>query len=300
MNLHQYDLNLLVIFNMIHQELHLTKAGEKLNMSQPAMSQALKKLREVFQDPLFVRNGKTMIATEKARQLAPQVSQIVSLTLKTFQDKGSFDPATSNRSFALSMSDYTEMVMMPRLFKRIQEVAPHVKIESSHLSSKDYQQSLDSGDVDIILSCSLHFKANSFQQFLFDDYEVVIVRSDSRILKDPLTLERYVEFKHAQFKWMAGDNEIDQKLRALQLQRSVVLEVQHEMVLPLVLQNIDILVNLPKRMAIEFNKLVPLEILEIPLPKIEYHFSQHWHERNNQDPAHAWLRKEIYSVANSL
>lgn len=300
MNLHQYDLNLLVIFNMIFHELHLTKAGERLNMSQPAMSQALKKLRELFEDPLFVRNGKVMIATERAEQLAPQIKQIISMTRKAFEDKGSFDPATSNRSFTLSMSDYTEMVMMPRLFKRLQKVAPNIKIETGHLSCKDYQQSLDNGELDIILACSLQFKANSFRQLLFDDKEVVLVRKDSPALKEPLTLKKYVSYKHAQFQWLDGENSIDRELRELNLERQIVLEVQHEMVLPLILNDADVLVNMPNRMAKLFKELLPLEIIEMPITPIEYQFYQHWHERNQQDPAHSWLRKEILEVARTL
>ncbi len=300
MNLHTYDLNLLVIFKMIYQELHLTKAGELLNMSQPAMSQALKRLRDTFQDPLFVRSGKVLIATERAHQVAPQVVQIVKMAEKAFQDRGAFNPAESKRTFKLTMSDYTEMVMMPRLFKRISEVAPRIKIESKHLSPKDYQVGLENGDYDIILACSLYFKANSYRQFLFDDREVVIVRSDSPVLKEELTLDRYISLNHAQFQWLDGDNEIDKQLKKIKLTRQIVLEVQHEMVLPLVLRNNDLLVNMPLRMAKLFRELLPLEILELPVKTLAYSFYQHWHERNHHDPAHHWLRQEIFQVSKSL
>ncbi len=300
MNVHKYDLNLLVIFDMIYQELHLTRAGTRLNMSQPAMSQALKKLRDTFEDPLFVRSGKDLVATELAQQIASQVKQVVSMAEKAFQDRGEFDPATAKRTFRLTMSDYTEMVMMPLLFKRIQNVAPNIKIESSHLSSKDYHSGLEKGDFDIVLSCALYFKANAYRQNLFDDREVVVVRADSPILQEKLTLEKYVSLNHAQFHWMEGDNEIDEELKRMNLERRVLLEVQHEMVLPLVLRNNDLLVNMPLRMAKLFKELLPLEILELPLKPIEYSFSQHWHERNHHDPAHSWLRQEIFQVASSL
>ncbi len=300
MNLHNYDLNLLVIFDMIFQEQHLTRAGTRLNMSQPAMSQALKKLRDTFEDPLFVRSGKELLPTERARQIASRVKQVISMAEKTFQDSGEFEPATARRTFRLTMSDYTEMVMMPLLFKRIQNVAPNIKIESSHLSSKDYHSGLEKGDFDIVLSCALYFKANAFRQYLFDDREVVIVRADSPILKEELTLERYISLNHAQFQWMEGINEIDDQLKSINLERKVVLEVQHEMVLPLVLRDNDLLVNMPFRMAELFKELLPLEILELPLKPIEYSFNQHWHERNHHDPAHSWLRQEVFKVAGSL
>lgn len=300
MNIHQFDLNLLVIFDMIYAELHLTKAGQKLNMSQPAMSQALKRLRDAFQDPLFSRDGKVLAPTARAHQIAPQVNQIVAMSQKTFMDKGCFDPLESTRTFRLAMNDYTEMVIMPRLFERLHEQAPHIKIESLHLSLDNYQKEMERGEVDIILTSSLCFGANIYQQSLFKDREVVIVRKGSPILEKELTLERFVRFEHAQFLWMEGIHEIDMELKKRSLERQLVLEVQHEMVLPLVLKNNDLMVNMPLRMAKVFKEFLPLEVLEIPLELKDYEFRQHWHERNHHDPAHQWLRSQIYDLSRSL
>ncbi len=300
MNLHQYDLNLLVIFDMIYSELHLTKAGQRLTMSQPAMSQALKRLRDTFQDPLFSRNGMVLVPTAQAHQMAPQVNQIVEMAQKTFLDKGSFDPEKSTRIFRLAMSDYTEMVIMPRLFKRLHKLAPHLKIECRHLSFNDYQSELDNGELDIVLACVIAFGANIYQQSLFKDREIVIVRKDSPALKKALTIERYVSFEHAQFLWMEREHQIDKELNKLGLKRPLVLQVQHELVLPLVLKNNDLLVNMPLRMANVFAEFLPLEILEIPLELTQYEFRQHWHQRNHQDPAHQWLRAQIHLLAQSL
>lgn len=300
MNLHQYDLNLLVIFDAIFKERHLTKAGEKLNMSQPAMSQALGRLRDLFNDPLFVRSGNEMVPTAQAKQIAPQVRQVLFLTEQAFTDRGAFDPSTSTRTFKLAMSDYTEMVVMPRLFKRLQTVAPNIRIESKHLSFNDYQAALDYNYLDLILACQLEFGANVYQQSLFQDKEVVVARADSPALKETLTLERYASYKHAQFQWFFDANVIDYELQRQNLTRRVVLEVQHEMVLPLILKDNEVLVNMPERMANVFKELLPLEILDVPLPMIRYQFQQFWHERSHNDPAHQWLRAEIKQLSDAL
>lgn len=299
MNLYQYDLNLLTIFDMIFRELHLTRAGKKLNMSQPAMSQALKKLRSIYQDQLFLRKGNYLVATERAQEIALQVGQIVELAKMSFENKAEFDPATSNRTFKLAMSDYTEMVIMPKLFKRIRNVAPHVKIENQHLTCQDYYQILSDGELDLVLA-SIDFVGSTYRQFLFYDHEVVIVRKDSKALKSPLNLERYIAYDHAQFQWIDEVHRIDQILNQQKRKRKIVLEVQHEMVLPLILQDNDLLVNMPLRMAQVFQKLLPLEILEIPVEICPYEFYQFWHERKHGDLAHSWLRKEIAAVAQSL
>ncbi|MBU2511192.1 LysR family transcriptional regulator [bacterium] len=297
MNLHEYDLNLLAIFDMIFTERHLTKAGEKLKMSQPAMSQALKRLRDTFQDQLFVRSGKELIPTTCAIRIAPQVKQIISLAKNTFFDRGEFDPANSSRTFRLAMSDYTEMIVMPKLFKRLQEYAPKIRLESKHLSPNDYKNVLEGDDLDIILGCSLQFGANIYQQALFEDEEVLIVRNDSPVLKAELTLERYITLKHAQFQWFEEINMIDRELKSHNLERNIVLEVQHEMVLPLVLKDNEIVVNMPRRMAKVFKEFLPLEVLDLPFKVNKYFVCQYWHERNHLDPAIKWLRSEIKQIA---
>lgn len=300
MHLHQYDLNLLIVFDHIFRERHLTKAGEQLNLSQPAMSKALGRLRDVFQDPLFVRSGKEMLPTACAERIAPQIQQVLHLTERTFLDRGDFDSSTSTRTFRMAMSDYTEMVLMPRLFKRLQTVAPHVRIQSEHLAHFNYREQLDNNSLDMILACGLDFGPNVLQQSIFQDREVIMLRADSPVLQEELTVKRYADLKHAQFRWFFEDYPIDIALEKLNLKRNVVLEVQHELVLPLVLKDNDLLVNMPERMALLFKDLLPLEIIPLPLSRINYNFRQYWHERNHHDPAHTWLRNEIKSVAEEL
>ena len=260
MNLHDYDLNLLAIFDMIYGERHLTKAGERLNMSQPAVSQALKRLRETLNDPLFVRSGKELIPTSCADSIAPQVRQIVQLARNTFEDKGDFRPAESTRTFRLAMSDYTEMVVLPKLFKHLREVAPNIRLECKHLNADQYRNALDGEGLDIILGSSLKFGANIFQQALFEDEEVLLLRKDSPVLKENLDMEHYTKLRHAQFQWFFDEVTIDAELRKHNLKRNIVLEVQHEMVLPLILQNNELVVNMPRRMAEVFRDFLSLEI----------------------------------------
>ncbi len=298
MNLYKYDLNLLTIFDMIFSKGHLTKAGEMLNLSQPAMSQALGRLREVFDDQLFIRSGKDMIPTSFAIKLAPKIREIMQLTEKTFIDRGDFDPVTSSRTFKLAMNDYTEMVIMPELFNQLQKAAPNIKIRSEQVSS-DYENSL-SHNLDFILGSDFDFGANVYQKSLFHDREVAAVRCNHPVLKKEFTPEVYASLKHAQFKNGTCSNTIDEEYSKIGLKRDIVLEVHHEMVLPLLLKNSDLVINIPERMAVLFREMVKFEIIELPLIVEDYNFCQYWHERNHKDPAHIWFRSFLSSIANSL
>ncbi len=300
MNLHNFDLNLLTIFDMIFTERHLTKAGKILNMSQPAMSQALKKLRESFGDPLFVRVGNELVPTDSANRLAPLVKQMMDTAKSALLDKGEFDPANSSRTFQLAMSDYTEMILLPKLFKKVREMAPSVKLQSRHLPLDDYRSMLESHDIDLILGCSLDFGANTYQQALFEDEEIIVVRTDSKAANEPLTIESLLELKHAQFKGKECPNILDSELACMDLERVIVLEVQHELVLPIVIQNNDVAINMPRRMAEIYQEMLPITILELPFTVTKYQFCQHWHERNHQDPASKWLRREVNEIAKEL
>ncbi len=298
MNLYKYDLNLLTIFDMIFSEGHLTKAGEKLNLSQPAMSQALGRLREVFDDQLFIRSGKEMIPSAFAIKLAPKIREIMHLTEKAFIDGGDFDPVTSNRTFKLAMNDYTEMVVMPPLFNQLQKTAPNIKIKSEQVSN-DYENAL-SQNLDFILGSSFSFGANIYQKSLFHDKEVLIVRSNHPVLSQELTPEVYASLKHAQFKNGSCSNTIDEEFNKIGLKRDIVLEIHHELVLPLLLKDSDVIINIPERMAILFKKMLPIEIIELPFFVHGYNFCQYWHERNHKDSAHIWFRSLLSSIAGSL
>ncbi len=301
MNLYQFDMNLLVIFDMIYTERHLTRAGEKLRLSQPAMSQALGRLRDMFEDPLFVRAGKQMTPTARAKLIAPQIKQVLHLAEQTLMDRGDFDPQTSTRTFTIAMSDYTELVLLPKLFRRLQKVAPQVRIKCKHLHDRDYQSAMDQNFADLMLGCVLDFGANVYQQSLFKDHEVVVVNADSQIVNQTLSPEAFVALKHCQFRLIETENrEIDVELEKVGLQREVVLEVQHELVLPLVLRDNDIVVNLPKRMAQVYAEFLPLAILPLPLETPFFEIKQHWHERDHEDPAHQWFRSEVKALAEDL
>jgi len=283
---------------MIFSEGHLTKAGERLNLSQPAMSQALGRLRDVFDDPLFIRSGKEMVPTAFAIQLAPKIKEIILLTEQTFLDRGEFDPSTSSRIFKLAMNDYTEMVIMPKLFNQLQKKAPNVQLRSEQIPN-NYQDALNN-NLDVILGSNIEFGANVYQTSLFVDREVIAVRCDHPILNKELTPEVYASLKHAQFKYDTCANTIDKEYEKIGLKRDIVLEVHHEMVLPLLLKGSDLVINIPERMAKLFKEMIPFEIMELPFITVDYNFRQFWHERNHNDPAHKWFRSFLSSVASSL
>lgn len=262
------------------------------------MSQALGRLRDVFDDPLFIRSGKEMVPTAFAIGLAPKIQEIIDLSEQTFLDRGEFDPSTSSRIFKLAMNDYTEMVIMPRLFNQLQKTAPNIQLRSEQIPG-NYQDVLNN-DLDVILGSNIEFGANIYQSSLFADREVIAVRCNHPILEKKLTPELYASLKHAQFKYDTCTNIIDKEYEKIGLKRDIVLEVHHEMVLPLLLKDSDLVINIPERMAQLFREMISFEILELPFITVNYNFRQFWHERNHNDPAHKWFRSLLSSVAGRI
>lgn len=301
MNLYSYDLNLLTVFHMIYSEQHLTKAGERLKLTQPAMSNALTRLREMFDDPLFVRSGKQMLPTPRAQQVAPFIEEILGLAEQALVIQKSFSPQTSKRTFRLAMSDYAELVIFPPLFKWLTQEAPGIRIESTHLPTKDQHRSLESLNIDLMIGEDLSQGPTLFKQALFKDREVCMVREGHPISQEKLTLEKYLSLTFAQFQMSDRyETQVDRCLREQGHSREINLQVHHELILPIVLMNTEMAVNIPERMAQLYQNFMPLERLTIPLELSQFEVCQYWFERDHHSPAHQWLRSGIKTLCENL
>lgn len=297
MNLYSFDLNLLTVFHTIYCEQHLTKAGERLRLTQPAMSNALTRLREMLDDPLFVRSGKQMLPTPRAKEIAPIVEEMLKHAEKALIVQEPFNPKTSEKTFRLAMSDYTELVVFPLLFKWLTAEAPKIKIESIHLPPKNQQEILRSQEVDLMIGENLSEGANVYRQVLFYDREVCMVRQGHPLTKGEFTIEKYLDISFAQFKISEQyETQADKQLKSLGQSRKVVLKAHHELILPVVLLNTDMAVNLPERMAQFYQQFMPLEYRPIPLELAAFDIKQYWFERDHHDPAHQWFRNGVKAL----
>ena len=293
-HLKNIDLNLLLIFDCIYQEQSITRAGERMGRTQSAISHALDRLRNLFDDPLFVRTSNKMRPTPRAQQLAGPIQ----MALKNIQDvlilPDRFSPAKLERSFTISMSDYCETVILPPLMRLLSLQAPLVKLEILAPATSDSQYGLDSGAFDLIIG-NKDVNTGIFQQKLFEDEFVCMVSSDHQEIKNELTLEMYQATSHIIFAPSGKKDRLEKSLRKQGVKRNVVLQVPHILVIPQILRDTPYLVTLPRKLA-EALDITFLRTLQQPLALPKMPVMQYWHEAMNIDPAHNWLRKMIYSA----
>jgi DNA-binding transcriptional LysR family regulator len=294
MNLAEFDLNLLVIFDAIYKEKNLTRAGQRLSLSQPAISHALNRLRSAFDDPLFVRHGYRMEPTPLTEELKENIKKVLELTERTLEDRGPFDPYRSTRTFHIGMQDYPMMVVLPKLLKSIKEQAPNIRIRTFHLTIENRKTALEDGKLDMVIGVRQDFGSSIFQQYLFRDREVCIVRQNHPTVSDRLSLEDYLncEFVGLSFSDVKQAR-IDRKLKEMGRKRKVRLTVENEVTIPQLVSQSDFLANIAELVAKEYLAWLPIKMLQLPIEIEDFEFYQYWHARHQKDPGHSWLRKLI-------
>ncbi|NEP19687.1 MAG: LysR family transcriptional regulator [Leptolyngbya sp. SIO4C1] len=196
MNLYGTDLNLLTVFDALMAERHVTRAGERLGLSQPATSNALARLRQLTRDELFVRSGGRLQPTPTAIALAQQIQPALQQIAAALQREQPFEPATSDRVFTIGMTDYVEFALLPKLLERLQQVASEVKLQIRAGERSQLLALLDSGEADLI--CGLFPEQIAWHegQRLFREEFVCVCRQDHPSIGDTLSLEDYLSVSH--------------------------------------------------------------------------------------------------------
>jgi DNA-binding transcriptional LysR family regulator len=293
------DLNLLVALDALLEERSVTRAAKRMGVTQPAMSHALSRLRELFDDPLLVRTNAGMVATERAKATGPRLRRLLGDVSAVIGTPPAFDPETEARVFRIALSDYAQFVLLPPLLERLRERAPRVSITALAVPA-DPQDALESGRTDLVLLGRRALpEADLLRQSLFEDTMVCVVRKDHPRVGRSLTVEDYAALDHAFIapRAEAGAGVIERALEELGLARRIVLRVPQFVIAPWVVSRSDLVLTAPRRMAIPFAEALPLRIVECPVKLPTFDMSQFWHARQQDDPAHVFLRTQIAEVA---
>lgn len=301
MNIFNFDLNLLVVFNAIYEEKNLTRAGQRLRLTQPAISHSLNRLRSAFNNQLFVRHGHQMVPTPLAEKLRLQVREILGLTEKIFEGWENFEPSKSTRTFLIGIQDYPLMVILPHLLEIINKTAPSITIKTSHLRKEDRKIALEEGKLDMVIGVKQEFGSNISQQYLFSDREVCIMRKDHPDIASTLTMEQYtaaefIGISVSEYEVQA----IDAKLKELGKKRHIRLIIENEVSIPHLVAKSDFLANVVELVADAFIALLPIKIMPLPIPITDIKFYQYWHVRHQKDPAHVWMRQVMKNVCEVI
>lgn len=291
MNINDIDLNLLRAFDAVLRDRSATVAAARLAVTQPAVSNALARLRRLFADPLFVRTPRGMEPTPFAQELAAPLRQALGLIEATLTQRAGFDPATSERAFRLHMSDIGELAFLPRLMERMRQLAPAVRVETASLPLEEIPAALAAGALDVAVGFLPGLVPPVRGRRLFRDPYVCLMRADHPGIGTRLTRRQFRDASHALVSSLGtGHRVIEEALEKNGLTRRITLRVPHFTVVPMVLERTDLLLTIPSRIAREFEKDGRLRSLKPPVPIPPADVGVHWHERFESDPGNRWLR----------
>lgn len=292
------DLNLLRVFDAIIDERSLTQAGNRLHLSQPAVSYALGRLRLIFDDPLFIRTKEGMQPTPTALELAKPISRSLQAVQDALQYAEKFDPQTSTRTFRLSMTDVGEMVFLPFLCERLQEEAPHVRLRVNQVMSSQIEEALRTGQLDFAIGNQPLLKSATKHELLFRESYVCMTRKrDGLPDGEQLNLADFLAMSHI---WVhsaeSSHEQIEHALREEGIHRKIGLDIPHFSVLPRILERSDLAVTVPLRIARLFNEQDDFRIYTLPVDIPSVDVTLHWHEDFQHDQGNAWLREVLVTL----
>ena len=294
MNVQDVDLNLLRVFDAVLSERGVTAAAARLGLTQPAVSNALARLRALFGDPMFVRTPAGMDATPFARELGEPVRQALALLESALAHGPGFDPASSSRAFRFYMSDLGQTEFLPPLVERVRRVAPQVRLEALGLEPGAVGDALAAGSLDLAMGFLPALGPPVRRRALFRDSYVCLMRADHPIRK--LTRKKFLAASHALVTYRGGHHVVEQALERAGVARRVVLRVPHFTVVPMVLERTDLILTLPARVARVYERRGNFRFLPPPLAIPPAEVALHWHERFDADPGNRWLREQLVEL----
>jgi DNA-binding transcriptional LysR family regulator len=293
MNVHGLDLNLLRVFDAVLRDRSVTAAARHLGLTQPAVSNALARLRAQFEDALFVRTPTGMDATPFARELAEPVRQALALLEAALAHGPGFDPENATRAFRFYMSDLGQVEFLPPLVERAQRIAPGVRLEAVALEVGDIGDALATGAIDIAVGFLPGLGPPVRRQPLFRDPYVCLMRADHPLVGRNLTKKQFLAASHALVSYKGGHRVIEEALDRAGLARRIALRVPHFTVVPMVLERTDLVLTLPSRIARVYERQGRFKSVPPPVPIPPADVAAHWHERFERDPGNRWLREMI-------
>ena len=301
MNLRSLDLNLLLVFDAVYAERSISKASLRLNLSQPAVSNALARLRDTVGDQLFAREGNGMAPTTRAKTLRDPIRQALELIERGFRNDESFNFADSKREFVIAVEDYGETVIMPRIIDWLTEAAPGIHIHIRPEPSSVLINELRDGAVDLALDYFALQDRGFRSKSVLTDSLVSLSRIGHPLIGEQLSLETFLALSHvviAPRRKMLPM--IDLALAKRGLKRHIALTVPHFLSMPALVQNSNLICTLPRRMAYLYTDHFRLKTYNVPIRTPDFPAYLIWHESLDDDPGHVWLRNHLIALCASL
>jgi len=297
-HLRAIDLNLLVPLHALLEERHVTRAAKRSFLSQPAMSRALERLREMFGDPLLVRSGGGYERTVRGERLLRELETLLP-RLESVVGGVDFDPARSQERFRVALTDHASAVLLPSVLTRVRRAAPHVKVEVSPWRTEAYED-VAAGRLDVALSAE-EAPSSLESEVIFDLDFACLVGAAQKIRTRRFTLKQYLRFPHALVESLAGQQTlVDRTLAQLGAKRRVILSLPFFVSAIYAIAQTDLVLTAPRRLAKITGPVLGLRIVEPPREIKTYPYFMAWHPRVTTEPAHAWFREQLRVAARTI
>jgi DNA-binding transcriptional LysR family regulator len=294
------DLNLLVALDALLADGQVSSAARRIGLSQPAMSRQLGRLRELFADPLLVRDGRGMSLTPRARSLAGPLRRALAEVEAVLLDQPRFEPAAARRTFVLATSDYTEATLLPPLLARLGKEAPGVDV--TVLPGVREIAPLDDDSIDLAIGPRSSEAATVVRKrILHEDFVCAMRRGHPLARRRKLSLDEFLAWPQVSIAPGGRPGSVvDDALARLGRQRRIAVRVPSFLVSPMILIDSDLVGFLPKRLARQTAHHLPLVLVPPPLALDGFDVFVSWHERFARDAGHAWFRRLVEEVAKEI
>src|SRR5690606_12033393 len=297
MDIRDIDLNLLVVFNQLIRDRSVSAAAQKLGLGQPAVSNALRRLRTLLNDDLFLRTTRGMEPTPYAQQLAEPIAYALGTIQTTLSQRTRFDPATSTRRFTLAMTDLGEIELLPPFMDRLEEVAPGVTVSTVRNNAESLRDDMEAGNVDLAIGLIPQLKTNFFQQRLFMQRYVCLFRRGHALDKRKVSRKEFYDADHVVVVSAGtGHAKMDEIIESADEKRRVRLLVPHFVAVGHILASTDMIATVPERYARRCAEPFGLRYADHPVELPQIGINLFWHARFHKEPGNQWLRQLIFEL----
>jgi DNA-binding transcriptional LysR family regulator len=288
------DFNLLLLFEAIYRARNLTVAGQMVGISPSAASHALARLRNTFNDPLFVRLPRGLEPTPLADEMAGQTTAALDAVRAVF-NRSEFAPESVQRTFRIAMNDVAERLMLPALSRHLQQQAPGVSLQTSAPLVRAIQQNLENGDIDMAFGSMPHIRGEIRQQLLNSTPYACVARGGHPDIRGSLSREQYLTASHV-VAFPAGavhGENIEHALAEANFRGRIAIRVRHFLAIPGIVNSTDLIATIPRALADSFRAGADIQVFEPPIEVPPYEVRLYWHERYHLEPGNKWLRSLI-------
>jgi DNA-binding transcriptional LysR family regulator len=294
------NLNLFRVLDAIYTHGGISAAARALHLTQPAITHSLNRLRELFDDPLFLRQGNRMVATHRVRMLIADVRLHLNGLQATTQTQAAFDPSTLDLKFTVGFRDVLESIAFPPLIATVERIAPKVRIVSRRIAAAEVDRELAAGGIDLVIDRRLHAGPHLCSEYVLDESLVVVMRTGHPLASGSLRRSDYLAAHHVAVSQLGEAVPLDVLLSQDGRAREVRLICQHYFSACQVVAHTDLLLTMPSSYAAGLSRLLaiatqPLPIKLKPIPILAY-----WHQARDRDRAHEWFRRLVIEMVSGV